>query len=256
METKVSVITTKILRLCGKVLFEAAVDTVKAALLLAISSGANLRYANLSGADLSGANLSGANLRYANLSGADLSGADLRYANLSGANLSDANLSGANLSDANLSGANLSDANLRYANLSGADLSGADLRYANLSGADLGYANLSGADLPSPTIVLLARWTVSDILCRDLMAYDAACHPDPMAFTAWARGGPCPYNDVKVQRAANFKEKRELWDANAVLSRPYDLMIRVLTENCPVWTDEQTAAFQAKFIKLTQTSED
>jgi hypothetical protein len=211
METKVSVITTKILRLCGKVLFEAAVDTVKAALLLAISSGADLRYANLSGADLSGA--------------------DLRYANLSGADL-------------------------RYANLSGANLSGANLRYANLNGANLSGANLSDADLPSPTIVLLARWTVSDILCRDLMAYDAACHPDPMAFTAWARGGPCPYNDVKVQRAANFKEKRELWDANAVLSRPYDLMIRVLTENCPVWTDEQTAAFQAKFIKLTQTSED
>jgi len=216
METKVSVITTKILRLCGKVLFEAAVDTVKAALLLAISSGANLRYANLSGANLRGADLSGANLSDANLSGA--------------------NLSGANLSDANLSGANLSDANLSDANLSGADL--------------------SGANLPSPTIVLLTRWTVSDILCRDLMAYDAACHPDPMVFTTWARGGPCPYNDVKVQRAANFKEKRELWDANAVLSRPYDLMTRVLTENCPVWTDEQTAAFQAKFIKLTQTSED
>ena len=191
MNTEVNVTTTKILRFCGKVLFEAAVNTVKAALLLAISSGADLRYA-----DLSGANLSGADLRYANLSGANLSGANLRY------------------------------------------------------------ADLSGANLPSPTIVLLACWTVSDALCRDLMAYDAACHPNPMSFTAWARGGPCPYNDVKVQRAANFKEKRELWDANAVLSRPYDLMIRVLTENCPVWTDEQTAAFQAKFIKLTQTSED
>ncbi len=176
MNTEVNVTTTKILRFCGKVLFEAAVNTVKAALLLAISSGANLRYADLSGADLSGANLR--------------------------------------------------------------------------------YANLSGADLPSPTIVLLACWTVSDALCRDLMAYDAACHPNPMAFTAWARGGPCPYNDVKVQRAANFKEKRELWDADAMLSRPYDLMTRVLTENCPTWGDEQTAAFQAKYIKPTQTSKD
>jgi hypothetical protein len=49
MNTEVNVTTTKILRFCGKVLFEAAVNTVKAALLLAIISGANL-----SGADLSG----------------------------------------------------------------------------------------------------------------------------------------------------------------------------------------------------------
>ena len=61
-------------------------------------------------ADLIDANLSGANLRYANLIDASL-----RYANLS-----DASLRYANLSGANLSGANLSGANLRYANLSGA----------------------------------------------------------------------------------------------------------------------------------------
>ncbi len=137
------------------------------------------------------------------------------------------------------------------ADLSGADLSGADLSGANLSGADLRYANLSGADLPSPTMVLLARWTVSDDLCRDLMTFDAACHPDPTAFTRWAEGGSCPYNEVKVQRAANFKEQRKLWTASAVLCRPYDLMIRVLTENCPAWTDEQTAAFTAKFKPAT-----
>ncbi len=53
MNTEVNVTTTKILRFCGKVLFEAAVNTVKAALLLAISSGANLSGANLSGAMLS-----------------------------------------------------------------------------------------------------------------------------------------------------------------------------------------------------------
>lgn len=46
--------TTKIYNLWGKLLFEAAVDTVAAALLLAIQQGADLRCADLSGADLSG----------------------------------------------------------------------------------------------------------------------------------------------------------------------------------------------------------
>ena len=217
----------------GKVLFEAAANTVKELLLAALLSGANLSGADLSGADLSGANLRDANLRGANLSGADLSGASLRGANLSGANLSDANLS---------------DANLRGANLSGADLSDANLRYANLSGANLRYA-----DLPSPTMVLLARWgTVSPSLCRDLMAYNAACHPAPPAFTRWASGGPCPYSDVKVQRAAVFTEKKEHWDAMAMMRRPFDLMTDLLAEKCPPWTEEQQKAFAEKFDKSTR----
>ena len=169
------------------------------------------------------------------LSGADLSGANLRYADLRGANLRYADLSGADLSDANLSGA--------------------DLRDANLSGADLSGANLSGANLPSPTMVLLARWgAVSPSLCRDLMAYDAACHPDPSAFTRWAKDeSGCPYSDVKVQRAAVFAEKKEHWDAMVMMRRPFDLMTDVLAEKCPPWTEEQQKAFTEKFDKTVTT---
>jgi uncharacterized protein YjbI with pentapeptide repeats len=106
-----------------------------------ISSGADLREANLSVADLSRADLSRADLSRADLSGADLSGADLSWANLSRADLSRADLRGANLSWANLS----------RADLSGADLSGADLSWANLSGANLSGANglINSADLLS-----------------------------------------------------------------------------------------------------------
>ena len=67
-----------------KILFSAEIDAalpligrVKAALVLAVQSGADLSEANLSGANLRGADLSGANLSGANLRGADLSGADL-----------------------------------------------------------------------------------------------------------------------------------------------------------------------------------
>jgi uncharacterized protein YjbI with pentapeptide repeats len=164
-----------------------------------------------------------ANLIGANLSGADLSGADLRSANLSGADLSGADLSGADLSGAKLSGA---------------DLIGADLIGADLSGANLIGANLSGADLPSPTVVLLASWgTVSDQLCADLMLFDSQCHPDPVAFDMWVSTGTCPYSGVKVQRAANFAEKKELWGQGQA-SSIYDLMARVLAEKCEGFSKE------------------
>jgi hypothetical protein len=144
-----------------------------------------------------------------------------------------ANLIGANLSGADLSGADLRSANLSGADLSGADLSGADLRSANLSGADL-----SGADLPSPTVVLLASWgTVSDQLCADLMLFDSQCHPDPVAFDMWVSTGTCPYSGVKVQRAANFAEKKELWGQGQA-SSIYDLMARVLAEKCEGFSKE------------------
>ena len=94
----------------NQIIFEDNSSTIKATVLSALKSGANL---------------SGANLLRANL---------LR-ANLSGANLFGAYLSGANLLRANLSGANLSEANLSEADLSGADLSGANLWGVNLSGA-------------------------------------------------------------------------------------------------------------------------
>ena len=99
------------------VIFKAEAENIKAALQLAVKSGADLRGADLSGAALYGANLSGTNLRVATLYGTDLRGADL----------SGADLYGANLSGTNLRGADLSGAALRGADLSGADLSGAAL---------------------------------------------------------------------------------------------------------------------------------
>ena len=83
---------TTIRNMAGKILFEAAVGTVAAALVLAIQQGANLRGANLRGANLRAADLDGADLDGADLYGADLYGADLRGANLSGADLSGADL--------------------------------------------------------------------------------------------------------------------------------------------------------------------
>jgi len=98
-------------------------------------------------------------------------------------------------------------------------------------------------------MVLLASWgTLSPQLVADLMFYDAQCHPDPNAFQVWSDGGNCPYDSVKVQRAAIFTEARELW-GQGVYCRPYELMTRVLSERCPDWTDEQVVAFTAKFDK-------
>jgi hypothetical protein len=102
-------------RYSGAVLFEGAFYSIKACVLAARQSSADLY-----GADLRGANLRGANLY----------GADLRWANLRGANLYGADLYGADLREADLYGADLRGANLRGANLYGADLYGADLRGA------------------------------------------------------------------------------------------------------------------------------
>jgi len=145
----------------------------------------------------------------------------------SSADLREADLRGANLSEAYLSGAYLSGAYLR-----GADLREADLSGANLSGAYLSGAYLSGAKLPSPTIVLLCNWgEVSDKLCRDLMRFDAAYHPDTTAFDTWASGGPCPYDVVRVERAANFRENKALWKPGRP-RKPYNLMIDLIVEKC------------------------
>ena len=131
---------------------------------------------------------------------------------------------------------------------SGADLSGANLFGANLYGADLCGADLCGADLPSPSIVLVASWgEVTDALTTDLMNYDASCHPDPDLFTKWSQGGSCPYTSVKIERACWFKEKKHLYNPQAPLCRPYDLMMRLLTEKCPPWTEEKHKEFQEKF---------
>ncbi len=219
--------------------------------------GANLREANLRGANLREANLRGADLRGADLRGADLRGADLWGANLRGANLweadlREANLREADLREANLREADLREADLREANLREADLWGADLREADLRGADLRGADLRGADLrgadlweadlrganiekvswPSPTIVLLASWgTVSSDLCLELMRYDAFNHPDPKAFDAWAENGTCPYDDVHIERAASFTEKKGAWSPGPAKSA-YALMQMLLKECC------------------------
>ena len=142
-------------------------------------------------------------------------------------------LSGTDLSGADLSGANLSGANLSWANLSGANLSGADLYKANLSGADLFGAKYNVlTHWPSPGAILLALWyEVPDDLCRDLMRYDAWCHPEgSKPFTAWAKkDGPCPYADTKFQRAANFKENKKLWVSGKSPS-PISLVLRLFKE--------------------------
>ena len=130
--------------------------------------------------------------------------------------------------------------NLRCADLRDANLNYADLRDANLNYAELSGASLSGARLPAPTMVLLANWgEVSPQLCADLMLFDSMSHPDPSLFDAWSDGGLCPYahNKVKIQRAAQFYEQRELW-GKGVPCRVYDLMSRLLDEKCPKWSDE------------------
>ena len=210
------------------------------------------RRAYLRGAYLRGADLQGAYLRGADLRGADLQGADLQGADLQGADLRGAYLRGAYLRGADLQGADLRGADLQGAYLRGAYLRGADLRGAYLRGADLQGADLRGADLPSPTVVLLAAWgTLTPALTVELMRYDASCHPDPARFDEWATTstGRCPYDDVNVERAAQFTEDRDLWreHGNGPCPRPHDLMVQVLAEKCPEWTEEQLAAFDAGF---------
>jgi hypothetical protein len=81
-------------------------------------------------------------------------------------------------------------------------------------------------------MMLLAQWgDVSDELCADLMLWDAANHPNPAAFDAWANDGPCPYSSVHVERAANFTERKHLWGSGKAC-RPYELMRRLIAEKC------------------------
>jgi hypothetical protein len=150
----------------------------------------------------------------------------------------------ANLSRADLSCANLSGADLSWADLSRANLSGADLSWADLSGANLSGANLSGADLSqswlTPPAALLAAWgEVSDDLCRELMRYDAANHPDPSTFDRWAQGGPCPYEGSRWLRAAEFNQKRGVWSPGPSLSA-LELLYRLAAEKGVTLTPRPT----------------
>lgn len=55
-----------------------------------------------------------------------------------------------------------------------------------------------------------------------------------------------------VERAAHFKERKDLW-GTGVSCRPYDLMVRILAEKCPDWNEEKRAAFEASFKKPAET---
>jgi hypothetical protein len=139
-------------RYSGEVIFTATgATTIAAAVVMAVTAGANLNGANLYGASLDGANLNRASLYGANLYGANLNGANLYGANLYGANLNRANLYGANLNRASLNGASLDGANLY-----GASLYGASLNRANLNGANL--ENVKGLAYQIPQEGELIVW--------------------------------------------------------------------------------------------------
>ncbi len=166
------------------------------------------------------------------LGGANLDGADLVGANLGGAYLVGANLGGAYLRGANLRGACLRGACLRGACLAGANLTGAYLTEANLHGACLAGANLTEARVSPPALLFAAWGAVSDDLCRDLMRYDAANHPDgAAAFQRWADGCGCPYGATQWLRAANFTERRKCWEPGPAPSA-LELCERLIAEKC------------------------
>ena len=219
----------KIYKTGGTLLFEDGATTIKETVENAVKQEVNLSSANLSSANLSSANLSFANLRSANLSFASLSSANLSSANLSSANLSSADLRSADLRFANLWSANLSSADLWSANLNSANLWSANLWSANLSSANLSDANLRSANLWSADLsyakynissMLLASWgDVSDVLCTNLMRLDAESIPDGnRLMSIWAKGGNCPYKDIRYNRVASFEENKKLWKPGRPMS--------------------------------------
>jgi hypothetical protein len=49
-------------------------------------------------------------------------------------------------------------------------------------------------------------------LVKQLMIIDCEAIPNGLElFDAWARGGKCPYDDVRQTREISFTESRELW---------------------------------------------
>lgn len=132
-------------RWTAAVLFRSLANTMKEAVVEAVSVQAPLRYALLRAEDLANTMLAGGDFAYA----------DLREARLAGANLSGASVQGATLRDADLSGtilhalggqvADFGGCNLQNANLQGARLGQANLAYADAQGAFAAEADLTGA---------------------------------------------------------------------------------------------------------------
>lgn len=212
---------------------------------------------DLSGADLTGARLVGAEFESCQLDDAVLCGvamsravfdehctlraADVRSAKLDGANLARVDLRGVSAARVDLSGAVLEGARLSGAALYRADLFMANLVKADLQFAQMHSANLRNAQLPSPSMMLLAGWMeCSAELTALLMRLDAGAHPDPEAFELWARGGPCPYSGVRVQRAANFSESRRWW-VSGPTPTIWEAWSAVRAEHCPDWPEEPQA---------------
>lgn len=178
--------------------------------------------------------LYGKELDYANLININLEGANLSRVSLKRADLYNANLQGANLIDTCLNRAVLSQVNLKNAYLENVDLRHVDLQNVNLKFTYLNRVDLRCSRLPSPTIMLLCDWgVVSDNLCLELMRYDASNHPNPILFDIWKENGNCPYSYARVQRTANFKENRDVWqdwNDDIIVKSAYELMIMLFEE--------------------------
>lgn len=160
----------------GTILWQGEAESVRAAVVALVRSGAdlsgvnlrcvNLRGVNLVRAKLHGANLHGTDMYRARVGEADLSEADLSWADLSKTDMHGANLRGTDLHGTNMHGANLSEADLSNADLSWADLSRTDLSGAKLHGTRLYGTNLSEADL-SEVEGVKPEWVTPLLLLHD-----------------------------------------------------------------------------------------
>lgn len=160
----------------------------------------------------------------------DLSNVDLDGMDFHNRYLADANFRGSILSHTNFRNSIVAHACFRYANLTSADFQSASVRYTDFYLTTLDKVDFRGAHLPAPTVILLAEWMdISDQLTADLMVWDSLNHPNPKAFRNWAKGGSCPYNNVHVERAARFSEKRSLW-GKGKRRTPYELMMALFKE--------------------------
>lgn len=204
---------------------------------------ADLRNADFAGIDLTGAQLGGADLRSSNLKttavrahfgSAKLQGATMQRIAARDAVFTDAGMKFVDLRGADLRSARMFEADLSRARLDGANLTGAGLKGANLRCASFHDAKIRGAELPSPTMVLLARWgDLNPALCAKAMRFDAANHLNGVTeFSAWADGCPCPYANTRYERACNFVERYQHWDPSLPVPTAMQLMIDLIREQC------------------------